>query len=396
VEQANAEGVDPPLPPFPSLWRTPVDRSSVPWHLLASAVVIGLGLKLVGPAWLQILESASIHTLKEVGVLLLALNAAILFHEAGHLAVALALDFDVLGGSFGPVRLIRVHGTWSLQFSWNLFSGSVIVIPRHSDTSWRVRMLAMVAGGPVATLLAALGAAILLVVLGTSDGWIVRFLAASLELNFFLFVLGLLPNAPQSRLPNDARLLTSLLRSTPEANEILLYHLVVQLQLAGVRPRDYPEHIIRKLARARGRPDMCFVHANAITLWAIDRGDVSSADRWEERALDLSDFCNVKVQNSALAASAFFDLIFRNNPRSARSKLTEVHISTLSPAWFRYRIAAAFSLTAGKIEAALAEIARARYSFPNRLPYYDFERMLLSRLHTMAIATEPEELTARV
>jgi hypothetical protein len=140
---------------------------------------------------------------------------------------------------------------------------------------------------------------------------------------------------------------------------------------------------------------MCFVHANAIALWAIDRGDIPTADAWEKRALDLSDFCNVKIQNSALAASACFDLIFRDDVRTAKGKFSEVQLDLLSPPCVRYRVAAAYWLAAGNIAAALAEIARARYSFPNRLPYYEFERMLLTRLHRRAIATEPQELTAR-
>ena len=49
----------------------------------------------------------------------------------------------------------------------------------------------------------------------------------------------------------------------------------------------------------------------------------------------------------------------------------------------------------GNIPETLAEIARAQYSFPNRLPYYDFERMLLGRLHRIAITTQPQDLISR-
>ena len=256
-------------------------------------------------------------------------------------------------------------------------------------------MLAVVAGGPVATFLSGLVSAALLIWFGDSDSWLTRFLSALVELNFFLFILGLFPNSSASTARNDARLFYSLLRNTPEAHQILLYHLLTQLQIAGVRPRDYPERIIRKLAEGRGRPEMCLVYAAAIALWALDRGDLQSADAWDKRAVDLSDFCDLKMQNSALAAAACLDVIVRHNLRAASGKFADVQLDMLSPQWLRHRTKAAYWLTAGNIPETLAEIARAQYSFPNRLPFFDFERMLLGRLHRIAITTQPEDLTNR-
>jgi hypothetical protein len=50
-----------------------------------------------------------------------------------------------------------------------------------------------------------------------------------------------------------------------------------------------------------------------------------------------------------------------------------------------HRAKAAYQLAAGNIEEALAEVHRARFYFPKHLPYYDFERSLLSRLHRKTI-----------
>lgn len=394
MEPIPAHRIDPPLPAFRVVRAATGRQSGFSWSLVAAAAGIILALRLFGREWLEIFQSPGIRTLDELAVLLAAMIAAIVVHEAGHLMMAMVLDFDVLGGSLGPIRAIRLHRDWSFQFSWNLFSGSIIAIPR-SDSKWRGRMLAVVAAGPMATFLAGLAAAVLFLVFGISHPLLARFAAEFVELNFFLFVLGLFPNSAASRSPNDARLFFSFLQNTSEANEILLYHLVTQLQIAGVRPRDYPERVIRQLAKARGRPVMCFVYANAIALWAADRDDMLTLDAWEKRALDLSDFCPIKLQNAALAASACFDVIFRDDVRAARSKFAEVRLGMLSPPWLQYRIAAAHWIAAGNIPAALGEIARARYSFPNRLPYYDFERMLLTRLHRKAVATQPEDPAQR-
>jgi hypothetical protein len=389
VESPQNQSIDPPLPPLPLLGLRPVRRSKIPWNLVAAAFGVALALRLLGPEWMRVLDLGGAHTLGELALLFAALNLAIVAHEAGHLALAWALNFDILGGSLGPVRAIRMHNTWSFQFRWSLFSGSVIVVPRGGESYWRTRMLAMVAAGPAATLLAGVISALLLLNFGTSDSALARFLGASLELNFFLFFLGLFPNARESRLQNDARLILSFLKNTAESHELLLYHLMIQFEIAGVRPGDYPDQIIRRIAKAQGRPDMCLTYANTIVLWAVDRGDLETADAWERRVMDLSEFCDLKTQNHMLAGSACFDWIIRDDRKSAKDKLAQVQIDLLSPRWFRHRVTAVGWLAAGNVPEALAEIARARYEFPSRLPYYDFERTLLTRLHRKAIATQP-------
>jgi len=50
-----------------------------------------------------------------------------------------------------------------------------------------------------------------------------------------------------------------------------------------------------------------------------------------------------------------------------------------------HRTKAAYQLAAGNIEEALAEVHRAKFYFPKHLPYYDFERALLSQLHRKTI-----------
>jgi hypothetical protein len=386
---------DPPVPPFPELTCGSKRPANVPWNLLALALALGGGLKVFGPEWLSILfQSAGTSTAASLSALVLATAASVWLHEAGHLMAALLLDFDVLGGSLGPIRAVRLHGKWSVHASGRLFTGSVIAIPRRNSGTWRGRMLCVVAGGPAATFLTMLAAAGLLVGCADPAAWNARFLSALVELNFLLFVLGLFPNASAARSQNDARLFYSLLQNTREAEEILVYHLLTQLQIAGVRPREYPEAIMRRLASARGKPEMCVAYAAAIASWALDRGDLTTADAWDKRAVDISDFCNLKVQNSTLAASACWDVIVREDLRAAKAKFADVELEMLAPNWFQHRAKAASALVSGQIVHALAQIARARYSFPNRLPYFEFESMLLSRLHSRAIATQPQELVS--
>lgn len=390
------QSVDPPVPPLPDLICGSKRPSNVPWNVFAAAAALALALKVFGPSWLGMaFHPAGLGAAGEISALFLATAISIVWHEGGHLAAALLLDFEVLGGSLGPVRAIRTHNGWSLQFSRRLFTGSVIAIPRCSNSTWRKRMLCVIAAGPAATFFAVIASAGLLLGFGEPGSWLTGLLSALVELNFFLFVLGLFPNASAARSQNDARLFCSLFEEAPEAEEILVYHLLTQMQMAGVRPRDYQERIIRQLALGRRKPEMCLVQANAIVLWAVDRNDLATADAWDKRAIDISDFCDLKLQNSTLAASACWDILFRDDLRSAKAKFADVEFEILSPDWFQHRAKAAYHLACGRILQALAEIARARYSFPNRLPYYDFERMLLGELHRRAVSSEPQRLVSR-
>ena len=363
---------------------------------MALALGLAAALKLFGPDWLMILfQSVGTATPMGVSALLAATAISVFWHEAGHALAALLLDFDVLGGSLGPLRALRLQGKWSVHYSGKWFTGSVIAIPRNNDRNWRERMLCVAAAGPAATLLLMLAAAGLL--LGSTDpeSGSARLLSGLVEMNFFLFVLGLFPNSSGARSQNDARLFYSLLQGTAEAEEILVYHLWSQVQIAGIRPRDYPEPIVRRLAAARATPEMSVGYAAAIAAWALDHGDLAAADAWDKRAVDISDFCNFQVQNATLAASACWDILVREDLRAARAKFGDVELEILRPEFFEHRCKAADALVSGQIVHALAEIARARYSFPNRLPYFDFEKTLLGQLHARAIATRPEELISR-
>lgn len=384
--------VDPPLPPTPAQFESGESASKSSWKLLVLALILGAGAKLCGPYWLQLIfEASKPSSVAGVAAFLAAFALAIVLHEAGHFLAALSLHFEILGVSLGPLRATRFHDRWTMQLSANWFAGSVSAIPRE-DHSWRQRMLVVVAAGPTATFLTGLISGIILFNCQLPP-WAQNLLGTLTQLSLLLFVLGLIPNGTKSQARNDMRLFCSLLHDTPEAEEILAYALVTQLVVAGVRPNEYPERLIRRLAKYRRRPDMSLLFAYTIVLWAIDRGDIESADAWDARALEISALCDLRFQNLSLARSGFFDVLFRSDLGTAVSKFAHVNFQILSPRYFMHRAKAAYFLTVGCIDEALAEISRASFSFPNRLPYYQFERSLLRELHKKAI--EIAELRTR-
>jgi hypothetical protein len=120
--------------------------------LVLIAVIIGALLETVGPHWVRtIFANVTIDSAATVAAALAALAAAVSIHEAGHLIMALACDFEILGGRLGPLRIQQLHGKRKLSFSLSrLFSCSISAAPRTCER-WRTRMLLVVVAGPLAT-----------------------------------------------------------------------------------------------------------------------------------------------------------------------------------------------------------------------------------------------------
>ena len=392
---SSVETVDPSVPLLHPKSSPDKQGPTVFLSLFLLAIALGLAARYAVPAALRAtFETPSILNFKGFANLILAMVAVIVLHEAGHLAAAILLNFKVLALALGPFRIARSNGAWTFRFTpRSLFSGSVSAVPR-STQGWRARMLVVVAAGPLATLLTGLAAASLLLSLQMPP-WTSTFLGAITQLSAFIVVLGLIPNSRDARVRNDARLLSVLRHDSQEARDILLYHVLTQLDLAGARPRDYPEELMRELAQTQGRPDLMLFSAHKIVLWALDRGQLSTAAAWDQRCLELCENSQPAARNLALAQSACLDVLLRNRLSDARDKFAELDWQTLSPAWLMYRSRAAYYLTTGNVPACLAAISQAQYAFPKHLPVYAFERSLLSELHRTALNLRPPELIGK-
>lgn len=384
--------VNPPLPATAAHMDAarPTNRFSA--GLLLVALALGASVNSFGPKWAQaIFQTVKLDSSGGVSALLVAVAASIVLHEAGHLAAAIAMNFEVLGICLGPLRAIRSYGRWSVESSGKLFTGSVSAVARNIHR-WRERVLVVVAGGPAATLVSGLAAGLILFHTPV-DGWPKSFLGALTEFNFFLFVLGLVPNGCGAGVRNDARQFLIFWNDTAEAQEIFLYHLMARLELTGVRPRDYPIGVIQAMAAMKGRPESMLIYAQTIGAWALDSGDAVSAQAWDARALELKEACSIGAQAITLAKSACLDVLLRDDLAAAKRKLAQVDLNSLAPVWLQHRTKAIHRLIEQNVEEVLAEASRAQYDFPEGVPYFGFERMLLGELHRKALAIKPRELS---
>lgn len=354
--------------------------------LLAAGFVLGGVLSsIASPVLAALFQPVAVATLSGWAALLLASVAALVLHETGHLFASLACRFEVLTISLGPLRLSRGQLGWTSHINkTRLFTGSVTAVPKTNE-SWRERMLFVVAAGPGATFLTAL-AAVLFIYTRIPNGWVLSLLTAFVQISFFIFFLGLVPNSPKARVQNDATLLLVLWQDGKAANEIFLYHMVLQLQMAGLEPRQFPLWLVELMATFQGRPDFMILYADMLATWAFDRGDMANGNAWDARALDLSTRGSLASRNASLANSACFDLVFRNDRESAKDKLAAIQVETILSPTLKHRTIAARNLALGRVARTLAEVANARYFLPNKVGMGGLECFLLKRLHAAAVS----------
>jgi hypothetical protein len=359
--------------------------------LLLAAIAVGVLLEELGPPWVRALFGMlSVNSPASVVALFAAGLAAVVIHEAGHLLAATFFDFEILAISLGPLRVQWLHGKYAVHFSAKrFFAGSVSVIPKTMD-DWRRRSMVVAAAGPAATFWTSMAACVA-AALSHSGGFLAAFWSALAVINFFIFMLGMIPNRPNAAARNDLTVFWLLLRNGAEARDLELTYLIGQLKLRAIRPSAYPEPLMDRLATGRPsrRADTNVLVSRTMADWALDFGDTRMADLWDRRAVEHSQHSDPRMRNSALAASACLDVMVRADLHSARAKFDQVDLGELFPPCFAHRARAVRLLAFDLPKLAPAEIIRAQYALPAGLPYYDFERMQLEKIHLLSLHSMP-------
>jgi len=387
--------------------EAPARRSTKPgelrFHLLllACALAVGSLLQVAGPAWSRaIFDRVKLDSVTGIAALLLALLVSIVAHELGHLLAASFLNFEILGATIGPFRYERQPGLSHFRYAadgW--FRCSVSAVPREMHNGWRGRTMMVVLAGPIVTLLLFVLAARLALDshgAGVDDRWFSQFWSCCAAVNFFLFVMGLIPNGRFAAVRNDAALFLALYQNGVDAIDMMVCHQAIELGLRGVRPQDYPEPLMLELAKFHGRPYTNLMVARRMVEWAVDCDDIKMADQWDQFALSASDQCSERLANVSLAESACFDVLFRNSMRSARRKFAETDFTSLFPPALAERAIAARLVACDLPHWAPTHILQAQYHLPLGIPYYSYERMLLEKLHNRVLSQCPPESMAVV
>jgi hypothetical protein len=201
----------------------------------------------------------------------------IVLHEAGHALAGIARGMRPIAFGIGPLRWDRGESGWRFRRGAGVagISGFAALLPVGERGLSRGDQALYLLGGPLANLLtAALGFAG--VALAGEARGPASFLFGAAASALLLGLLNLVPFHSQGW-RSDGRGLLDLLRRSPEAALQQRLNQVLALNMAGVRPRDWPEALVPEPLGASTSP-MLAVNSDVLRLsWAMDRGDDAAA-----------------------------------------------------------------------------------------------------------------------
>lgn len=330
--------------------------------VLATAALIAAGL--LAGYWVGQLLGAASPERRTTGSLLggllglpVVLGLTLLTHELGHVLGGCLVGFRFLLLIVGPLKVTR--DARGLRFGLNrnaaLAGGLAACLPTDPHHLNR-RMLALVAGGPLASL--ALGAAGLwlhYLVAGTGP-WDVLTMALGAG-SLIIAAATLIPLTTAGYLTDGAQLL-SLLRNDAAARQRALILALQAASIAGTRPRDWDAQLLSATLAVEGQPG--FRGAAEIMAYyaALDGGAVETAGEHLARALALGPKLPKGFVEAVYLEAAYFEATHRQAAAVARAYLDRAG-GSLAEGHSRLRAEAAVLWAEGEHRAARAAAAQA-------------------------------------
>ncbi|RMH00382.1 MAG: M50 family peptidase [Chloroflexi bacterium] len=292
-------------------------------------------------------------------VILLATSAV---HELGHLLAGrlAGLRFHIL--EIGPLRVTREGG--QLKIGWNrgmLFSGMAASVPGEGVLSnLRGRMLAFALGGPLASLLMAIVAAVLFwwwqgrLDLRT-QAWMLETAAMTAILSFVFFMTAMKPGRYQNGLSADGDRIVSLIQGGPAATRWCALVALNGTDLQGIRPKLWDEQLVHQAMMLQ---DASYDTLTARLMgyqWALDNGHIVQAAAWLDEALENWQTWSVGQHARLVLEKAYLLARFEKDAENGRFWYEKIPAHRLQTLW-KFRAHAAILLAEGNSSAALQEI----------------------------------------
>jgi peptidase M50-like protein len=280
-------------------------------------------------------------------------------HELGHLLAGLSFGYPFKVYIVGPLRIDRGPSD-KVRLGWNLvpwlYGGMAAALPnRTRGLRWRMAVVA--AAGPMANIVLAIVASLLLASLPVSGPWRtelqwIRLLSAVLALN-------LVPLRNGPFVTDGLRLWRLLAPGDGRDLEMAILSAAAQTQ-AGVRPRDWDAAWIdRRLAIKDDAACHLDVHLAAAAI-AFDRGAYDCAGESYAAAIGIASRFPAYVAGGAFVEAAWFEA--RRGAGAARAR----ELLARTPKWVllltdadRLRAEAAIAFSEGDHERAKALAERA-------------------------------------
>lgn len=329
------------------------------WLLVGGAIgalgaIAGRGLATSPPAWLPASLSLPLVLLAAA----LSLWPSIVLHEAGHALAGIARGMRPLAFGIGPLRWERGQARWRFRRDRGVggIAGFAALLPVGDRGLSRADQMAYLAGGPAANLLTTALCLALVAALPPAHAaasWLLGIGGCALLLG----AANLLPFHSQGWRSDGRGLLDLLLDNTDAVLHQRIQH-VLALNMAGVRPRDWPDAAVPPAASPDASP-MLALNGDLLRLaWAMDRNDAPAAAEVARRATAAFPALPVAMQPHLAVALAGYAARLLRDPAvlAAWRPLCAGGVTDLSlmRAWLDAELAA-LSGDPGGARAALAD-----------------------------------------
>lgn len=246
---------------------------------------------------------------------------AILIHELGHVAGALAARFRFVMLIAGPLKIAREKGklVWGLNRWVHMSGGMALCIPgKKQNTAGRFFMY--IVGGPLASLFAGLACAMLAINLHSTTytdlwtGYAVFYLICSAFFNGGIALVTLLP-LPTEGYDNDGKQLLDLIRGGRRVKRKFILQALSAEAIRGLRPRDWSsDYVDDMFALQEGEPDKIDLTINLIAyLLYLDRGDIAEAGSFIDKLQAQIADASAVLQPSLWLEVLFYHARYRRN-----------------------------------------------------------------------------------
>ncbi len=223
-----------------------------------------------------------------VPVLFLVLWLVLAIHELGHLVGGWIVGFKFQLYAVGPLRLDREGERIRISFNKtaSLWGGIAAACPNPKDISnrdaLRRKMLLLVAGGPVASLLGGLFAFPAFALWKTQPEWAAAFIIFA-TVSILIALVTMVPIGNAGFVNDGARIL-NLMRGDEDGLKWISSATLGALS-TQFRPREWPHELIEHTTRDP-QPTYDGIMAMWIRYsWHLDRKELPEAKLWLERAL---------------------------------------------------------------------------------------------------------------
>ncbi|MCE2997434.1 MAG: site-2 protease family protein [Cyclobacteriaceae bacterium] len=316
-------------------------------------MVAGGAIGYLGAQWG--ISAAKIMPGLHVAILLFALIpvyfVVVGFHEGGHVAAGIWMDFEFRMFVIGPFLWEKENG--QIKFKWNtnvnVSGGMAICLPRDSENlSNRFSIYAV--GGPIASLILSGFTFLLYAIKGAwaeSNEWLTiirELLFMTSFLSLFIFAVTALPFHTGGFYSDGARVIR-FMRGGDVARFDLLLLTIITGSASGIRPRDLPIPEIleaKELAEKLQAPMGVYLHSYHYQV-ELDTSDIENAEVHLQNYVKLADDVPGGIRNAVWLDAAFFYAAMKQDLEKAEFYWKQFEPSALIPKAMVLATEAAFS-----------------------------------------------------